>query len=115
MKNYVQEGKNLPYLVPSATTIASGQGVKVGLLFGVAIIGGTTGHTISLATEGVYDLPKAGSLAINIGDAVYWDDTNKRVNKTASGNLPVGIAVESVGSAATTVNVKLGGVPTIAA
>lgn len=44
---------------------------------------------------------KAGALAIGVGDALYWDDTNKVVNKTASGNTLMGYALEPCASADT--------------
>lgn len=114
MKNFVQEGDVLSYVVPSATTIVPGEGVRVGLLFGVAQNGGTTGQVVTLAREGVYALPKASG-ALNQGVAVYWDVTNKRVTTTASGNLPIGIVWAAASSGATEVQVLLGGVPTVAA
>lgn len=114
MKNYVQEGHVLPYVVPASTTITAGQGVKVGLFFGVAVNGGTTGATLSLSLDGVFTLPKATG-AISQGAAVYWDDTNKRCTTTASGNLPIGLAWAAAGSSDASVVVRLSRVATIAA
>jgi hypothetical protein len=39
-------------------------------------------------------IAKASSLAIGVGDALYWDNTNKVVNKTSSGNTLMGYALE---------------------
>lgn len=113
MKNFVQRGEVLSYVVPSATTIAPGAGVKVGLIFGVAQNGGTTGQTVTLALEGVFSLPKATGV-VNQGAALYWNDTTKVLTTTAAGNLPVGVAWAGATSGAATALVRLGGVPEIA-
>ena len=37
--------------------------------------------------------PKATGEAWTVGQAIYWDNTNKRMTKTSSGNTKVGRAV----------------------
>jgi predicted RecA/RadA family phage recombinase len=83
--------------------------VVLGDLVGIAkqaIKAGTLG---ALALVGVFDLPKATGVTINVGNALYWDAGNQRVWLTSgSGLLPrVGNAVAGAGSAATTVRVRL--------
>jgi predicted RecA/RadA family phage recombinase len=82
--------------------VASGQGVIVGGLFGIA-------------TTGVYDLPKAPATVVALGDRVAWDDTAKVIAPPASGLYPVGIAIIAAGNGAVTVRVRLDGVATEAA
>lgn len=46
--------------------------------------------------------PKASGAAWSLGDALYWDATNKVFTKTTSGNTLCGFAVEAKLSADTT-------------
>lgn len=107
MKNFVQPGNVLSLTAPYA--VSSGGGLKVGSIFGVASKDADNGATVEAAVTGVYTLPKTSALAISIGDKVYWDDTAKEVNKTASGNTLVGVAVSAAANPSSTVAVRLNG------
>jgi predicted RecA/RadA family phage recombinase len=85
-------------LAPYALT--SGQGAKVGQIFGVANADAANGAEVRLLTQGVFDLTKVGSQAWTVGALVYWDDTNKRCTTVATGNLLIGNAIAAVGSGA---------------
>lgn len=98
MKNYIQEGKILTLTAPYARS--SGEGAKVGNIFGVAVADVANGAAGEFLTEGVCELKKVGSQAWSVGDLIYWDDTNKELTKTSTSNLLVGVAVEAVGSGA---------------
>ena len=96
MKNFVQEGDTLT-LTPNAA-VASG----VGFLFGTSLFGVATNDVAAntageFLTEGVVEIAKTSALAIAVGDRLYWDATNKVVNKTATAQQCVGIAVEAGG------------------
>ncbi|MDP3409027.1 DUF2190 family protein [Bosea sp. (in: a-proteobacteria)] len=106
MKNYVQAGKNLT--LPAPANVLSGDVVIIGSILGIAAGTAASGSDLDLVTEGVFKLPKVSALAIAIGDAVYWDSTNKLVTKTASGNTKLGVAVSVAANPSGTVNVKLG-------
>jgi predicted RecA/RadA family phage recombinase len=109
MKNFVQDGVTLP--VTLAVAIASGAGLLVGQLFGVAVKDGAIGETINIQTEGVFDLKYTVAATAAVGDLIYWDDAAKNVTKTASSNKKIGICVQAAASADATMRVKL--VPTI--
>lgn len=99
----------------TGSSIAAGKGVLVGNLFGVAendIAATTAAADASLRVRGAVQIQKAGSLAVAIGDVLYWDDSGKVVNKTNT-NKEVGIAYSSTsnGAGETTVNMLL--VPTL--
>ena len=111
MRNYVQPGNSLAIAVPYAGGILSGQGVLVGALFGVAATDGAQNATIEAQTQGVFDITKQPSLAITAGARVFWDDTNRRITTTATGNFQVGIATTAALAADTTVRVWLNRVP----
>jgi predicted RecA/RadA family phage recombinase len=111
------EANVLPVSFSTASSIAAGVGVLVGQLFGVAEsdIAATTAapaQGAELRVRGGVQIKKAASLAVGIGDVLYWDDSAKVVNKTAS-NKEVGIAYSSTsnGAGETTVNMVI--VPTL--
>lgn len=99
MKNYVQPGNTITVIAPA--DVLSGAGVLVGSIFGVAEFDALSGTAVELNLTGVVELPKTSALAINVGDKVYWDNTAKVVNKTASGNTLVGVAVTSADAPST--------------
>lgn len=107
MKNFTALGDTLT-LTPAAA-VASG----VGYLFGAAIFGvATTDVAIStpgeFQTEGVVTIGKTSALAISVGDRLFWDATNKVVNKTSVAQQCVGVAVEAAANPSATVSMKLG-------
>lgn len=107
MKNYVESGKSITVPAPAGGTV-SGKMVIIGSLVGIASKSTAETELVALQTEGVYSYAKTAALAIAVGDKLYYDATNDVLNKTASGNKLVGIAVEAAVDAAATVNVKLG-------
>lgn len=107
MKNFVKEGEVLT-LTPGAD-VASGVGYLFGTgLFGVATNDVANGVAGEFVIEGVVTIGKTSALAIAVGDRVFWDATNKVVNKTSTAQQCVGIAVEAAGNPSATVKIKLG-------
>jgi predicted RecA/RadA family phage recombinase len=111
MKNYVQEGDAIE--ITAGADIASGAGVLIGSLFGVAAGAFANGAQGIINTKGVFDLPKVGSQAWTVGVRVYW--TGTACTTTASSNKLIGVAVAAVGSGAgeTTGRVRLSGAFTL--
>jgi predicted RecA/RadA family phage recombinase len=107
MQNYVQKGENLTIAAPY--DVASGGGVKAGLIFGVAAVDALSGADVDLVTVGVFDLPKVSTDVFAVGAAVYWDNTAKLVTSSASGNTKIGVAVTAAANPSGTVNVRLNG------
>lgn len=108
MKNYVDSGDTVTVTAPAA--VASGGGVLLGSLFGVAQNAAENGASLVIVTKGVFDLTKVGSQAWTVGAKVYWDNANKRCTTVATDNTLIGVATEAVGSTAgaTTGRVRLG-------
>lgn len=107
MDNFVQKGDVLT-LTPAAA-VDSG----VGYLFGAALFGVATNDVAANApgefkTDGVVEIAKTSALAISVGDRLYWDATNKCVNKTTASQECVGVAVEAAANPSSTVKMKLG-------
>jgi predicted RecA/RadA family phage recombinase len=98
MRTYVQPGHVVTLLAP--TDVASGDGLLVGAIFGVASGDALSGAEVETQLTGVVDLAKVASQAWTAGARVYWDNTARRVTNVASGNTLVGVAVLAVGSGA---------------
>jgi predicted RecA/RadA family phage recombinase len=100
MRNFVQPGSIVGITAPA--NVVSGQLVRVGLLAGVAVSDALSGQPVEIATEGVFDVTKAGSQAWTVGAAIYGTGTTTLVATTAttSGNILLGVAVAAVGSGA---------------
>lgn len=98
MKNYVQPGRTITLAAPYA--VASGDGLLVGAIFGVATASAAPAEQVEACLVGVFDLKKTASQAWSVGDKIYWDNTNKETTKTVGTNVAVGAAVEAVGNGA---------------
>ncbi len=109
MKNFVQLGDVVT--VPAPAAVTSGKIVVIGSLVGVAQKAAANGEDLPLLTEGVISYAKVSALAIAVGDKVYYDAANDVVNKTASGNTLVGVAVAVSANPSPTAKFKLGATP----
>lgn len=98
MKNFVQTGNTITLTAPYA--VASGDGLLVGAIFGVAAGAAALGEPVEAALTGVYDLKKVASQAWAAGDKVYWDNTAKEATKTTTSNTLIGVAVVAVAGGA---------------
>ena len=105
MKNFIQSGDTITVAAPA--DVASGAGVLVGTLFGIAAYGALSGVDVEIATRGVFELPKVSAQAWTQGAAVYWDNTAKLATTTASGNTLIGKAVAVAANPSATGVVRL--------
>lgn len=106
MKNYVAKGETVTVVAPADK--ASGEGVLVGSLFGVAVRDALMGEGVPVVTTGIVDLPKEAALAIDQGDLVYWDDTAGECDKTDTNTL-IGVCTVDAADSADEVRVRLNG------
>lgn len=105
--NFVQPGEILT--LPSPANVLSGAGVVIGSIFGIAQGDAVSGALVDINTQGVWTLPKVSAMAIAVGDDLYFDNATKLVNKTASGNTRIGLAVSAAAANPSgTVRVRLG-------
>lgn len=105
--NYIQPGDVLTLAAPYA--VASGAGMLVGGIFAVALAAASNGANVQAQRGGVWTLPKLQADDVSVGAKLYWDNTNKRLTLTSSGNTLVGAAIAAAGTSATTVSVLLDG------
>lgn len=99
MRSYVQPGGTLT--VPAPYALTSGQGARVGQIFGIATNDAAIGADVALDLTGVFDITKIGSQAWTVGALIYWDDPNRRCTTVATANLLVGVATIAVPGGAT--------------
>ena len=90
MKNFQQDGDVITISAPYA--VASGGGLLVGSVFGVAQTAASGGVKVEAALEGVFVLPKA-AVAFTECQKCYWDDTAKNVTATVATNKLIGVAI----------------------
>lgn len=106
---YIQPGAVLYYKNTGSDTIPAGTVVAFSTRVGIAAADIPAGTVGGLATEGVFSVPKAASLAVAAGDAVYYNATNDNFDKTASGGIAAGYAAAAAAADDTVVAVKLPG------
>lgn len=109
MKNFIQPGDSLDMIAPA--TLASGDGVLIGALFGVAASAAASGARVAIATKGVFEMPKASAENIAAGAILHWDDSAKELtlDSDTGGNPKVGVAVQASAGGAPTVRIRLNG------
>lgn len=111
-KNYIQPGDRLTLLNPDtspAVDIASGEGVLIGSIFGVAIVDIPAGESGAVETTGVWKLPKTSAQAWTVGQKIYWNNTLRVVTTSSSGNTLIGVAVEIAANPSAVGLVRLNG------
>lgn len=107
--NYVQPGETLTLIAP-AGGVVSGLGYVIGSLFVVALTTAAAGATFTGRTEGVFRMTKAthaSTKAFTAGEAIFWDNTTKVWDKTATGFFQIGVAVEAAASTSNVVLVEI--------
>lgn len=117
MKNFVQDGKVL--VIEAADTVASGDFVKSGEIFGFAQGDAVVGQSVALVTEGVFETDVAAAADVNAGDPIYFGgDVSPMIGLTTAADdgmepaapfVKIGFATEAATALAgvATVNVKL--------
>ncbi|SIN74272.1 DUF2190 family protein [Vannielia litorea] len=109
MKNYVQPGENITLTAAAASS--SGDGVLVGSLFGIAAGDAEIGDTLTIVTEGVFEMPKPATDVLAVGDPVYWDASGKlaTADDDSGSNAEIGVAVTTAANPSSSVRVRLNG------
>jgi predicted RecA/RadA family phage recombinase len=106
--NYINSGDVVEVAAPSGG-ITAGQGMLLGVgVFGVALNTAAEGAPVQLKRSGLFTMAKTSALAITAGDILYWDGTNKVVNKTTSGQRAVGVALTGAVNPSATVQMLVG-------
>ena len=109
-KNHVKLGNVLTFVNSGsgAVDIVSGAVVVVGSVIGVALVDIPVGKSGSVKIDEVWRLPKDDSVALEQGQAVFWDTANKQIVAAAGATIvPAGIAFDAVDATAKTANVVI--------
>lgn len=102
-KSYVQDGR---VITITAASIHSGDMLKSGSIFGVALIDTDADGRVDVQVEGVFDLPLA---AVNVagGDPAYYDAGAGKVTNVSTGNAWIGSFIQAATSGDATGRVRL--------
>ena len=112
MRNCIRpDARSIPMVVPYSGGVLSGQGMLVGAFFGVAASDAAQNAPVECETRGEFELTKEPALAISQGARVFWDNTNRRITTTATGNFQVGLCTVAALAADAMVRVMLIRVP----
>lgn len=115
MRNQIQAGRVLDVTAPYA--VDAGELVVSGAIVGVAANGASISESVSVHTEGVYDLAKVPAVVFTQGEIVYTTATggpvtdNSDADSNSGGAVKVGYAVAAAGAGQSTARVRL--VPTV--
>lgn len=106
MAKYVQVGDTIDYTNNDVTKVSYGDvvaGTNRAFIAKEEILPGGTG---GVSAKGVYEVPSETTAAFTFGQKVYWDLNNKVATAT-TGNVFLGIVVESKAQSLATCKVKL--------
>lgn len=92
MKNFIQRGRVISVVAPYA--LASGEGAKVGAIFGVAAGAAVSGASVELSREGVFDLAAITPDIGAVGAKMYWNDAERRATTSVNGNRLIGVLAQ---------------------
>jgi predicted RecA/RadA family phage recombinase len=112
MKNFIQPGNALELTAPGGGVLSG-----VGYAFGPAaqkmvVVADHDADAAAKATfnsEGVFEFTKDGADDFVEGEPCFWDDSAKKVDKSASTLVPMGTSVETTAGSAVLIKVKLSG------
>lgn len=109
MQNFLQPGKVAEFTAPVGGVV-SGNAYLIGTTLVVAAHDADATEKFSGYTEGVFELPKEETTPAFVeGELIFWDDTEKEFNDSASGFYGCATAVEAAGATDETVKCKLHG------
>lgn len=107
-KNFVRPGETLTVTAPA--DVASGAGVRIGTLVGVAVHAALSGQPVEIATVGVFDMAKVSAQAWTVGQAIYFVPGSGLVTNVAgTGNVFIGVAVAAADNPSGIGRVRLNG------
>ncbi len=104
-RTLISDGKVFEFVTAGA--VAVGDVLEFANSIGIALEAATgAGQTITVAMEGVWELAKETGVAFTVGQKLYWDATNNRVDATNT-NIACGLAARAQASGDTVCRVKI--------
>lgn len=98
MRGYIQPGNTIT--LPAPYAVASGDGLLVGAIFGIATGSAAINAEVETLIDGVVELRKAPSQAWSIGARIYWDNAARLATTVIASNTLIGAATEPVAGGA---------------
>jgi predicted RecA/RadA family phage recombinase len=108
MKNYLGKCDVITFTAPSGG-VSSGDGMLVDAMFGIATGDVAEGADGEMQLVGGFRLPKTSAQAWTVGQPIYWDDTTKKADNTAPGNVLIGVAIAAADNPSSFGDVRLNG------
>ncbi|MEM7308923.1 MAG: DUF2190 family protein [Planctomycetota bacterium] len=96
--------------LPAPYAVVVGDGALVGDTFGVAAEAAAAGADVQLVRKGQHTLAAVSADEWTAGARLFWDDAQRKVTDTATGNRAVGVAAADKAAAAASASVMLDGV-----
>lgn len=112
MKSFIQPGDALELTAPAGGVVSGGVyqfGPAGAKLIAIADHDADAAAKATFNTEGVFEVTKQNSDDFVEGEEVYWDESNDRVEKKATGFFKMGTSTETTASGVTVMKVKLSG------
>lgn len=104
-KTMINDGLTVDFVTAGA--VALGEVLEFANSIGIAMAAAAgAGVTIPVAMEGVWELAKETGVAFTVGQKLYYDATNNRVDATNT-NIPCGLAWRAQASGDTVCWVKI--------
>lgn len=102
----IQNGQIIDHTLTEAVNV--GDVIPLGTsMIGIAVSSGLIGEIIAVEVEKVWNINAKTSDVINVGDTLYFDQSNRELTKTETSNIKAGKAITSKSAVAGTVNIKI--------
>ena len=102
---YWQKGDKIDYKNTTEATIKNNQVVTLGERIGIAGNDILPGETGTVVLNGVFAIPKADSIAVKVGNTLYF--AADKVTTAKTGNVVAGMAIADAAENATEAIVRL--------
>lgn len=100
-------GEGRVVTVTAGGTITAGDVYEGVNSIGVYLEDAVSGDAVAVAMQGEWEIDKETGVVFTLGDFLYYDATNDRLDKTAT-NIPAGLATAAAATGATRARVLLG-------
>lgn len=94
--SFIADGDVVYLTAPYA--VSGGSGALVTSIFGVAVRDLASGEAGGFKVAGIFYLAKTTGTAWTAGDRLYWDDSGKKLTKTATAGQLVGVCTTDAAS-----------------
>lgn len=105
-KSSINKGETLTWTAPTGGVV-SGTAYLAGTILVVALATASAAESVAVATEGVHAIKKKSTDVVTFGARLYWNNTNKELTTSSTGNTLAGYAAAAAGNGDTSVWIKI--------